>query len=158
LYFKEYKQLYARLEKGETIWNNKVKLTKDIKWGIVPWCHNTFNNSGTGPKGTKVIIGPYIQAIDISNERIVNHNSIIRNGKLESGEDIDYLYIRRHGNDKVKVGTMRDIVWCLPCKDEAELNALLQFYADYPVNFHVLFSDYDCSKKTLVPEWYVKVV
>jgi hypothetical protein len=155
-YFKGFEKELKRLENNETIWKNKKHLTNNIKWGIIPSTSQTFNNSGTGPKGTKVVIGPYIQAVNISNERITDFSKIIRNGKLEDGHNFEYLFIRRHGNDKVKVGTRRDVVWCLPCENEKELESLLDYYSNYPIDFHTRFSDFDSSKKTLVPEWYEK--
>jgi predicted RNA methylase len=153
-YFHE-KDLLAKVENGQTTDAFKQKLV-DQRFGIiVPW-GPTFNNSGCLPRGTKVNLGPVVRAIHLSNEFYVDENFVMYNGKLKSGKDFEFLYIRRHTNDRVQKGSRRDAVWCLYCENEKELDKLIDFYINYPVDFHCKFSNWNCSKHTIVPDWYAK--
>jgi predicted RNA methylase len=153
-YFSE-KDLIEKIENKQTTDVFKQKLVNQ-KFGMVIPTDPTFNNSGCLPRGTKITLGPFVRAIHLSDDYYLNENLIILNGKLKTGKDFEYLYIRRHGNDKVKKGSRKDNVWCLECEDEKELNKLIKFYENYPIDFYCKFSNFNCSKHTLVPDWYAE--
>jgi SAM-dependent methyltransferase len=150
-YFNGLEDYIRLLKEGRTVKNNMVKL-ENQKFGIVVSTHSNFTNSGCAPKGTKIILPPFIISVE-TGEKIKDPLRIIRNGKLENGESLDFIKIRRHGNDKVKVGS-RKTVYILDCKDEEELNKLIDFYDNYSLSYLKKVSSFDSSNIVLVPIWY----